>query len=85
MSQFSLKRLLLSVLLVAVGVAACVAALKVSSAYAADAFVLTLALWIFGGAFVGAGAFCLFKRAELGALVGVVVQLLAIFALGFKK
>jgi hypothetical protein len=85
MPQFTLKRLFVSVLLIAIGAAACTAALELAALPADQVFVANLALWLVGGAFIGGGIFYLFQRAELGALVGLGVQLLAIFLLGFNR
>jgi hypothetical protein len=71
--------LLLSAALIVVGICACVFTVAVRLPARFD--LLIAALWCLGGAMIGAGLFMPFRRAGVGALIGVLVQLACIFAI----
>ena len=80
-----LKQLLTSVLLIAFGAALYSTGLWFAKYPAAKYFVMNLALWFAGAALVGAGIASLFRRTGWGAIIGFGLQVLAVFALGFKS
>jgi hypothetical protein len=70
MPRFSLKRLLLSTFLIAAGVAYIGNAVVHGDEGPGWGVALPVSLWIGSGACVTAGAFNLFRRPWLGALIG---------------
>lgn len=69
--RFSLKRMLLSTTLIAVGLVAICLLFRAPQRFNEATEVL---LWFLGGALVGAGIFAPFDKARNGALVGLAVQ-----------
>src|SRR3954466_5673091 len=70
MASFSLKRLLLSALLIAVGVAYIGNAVVHGDSGPDWGVALPVSLWVGSGACIATGAFNLFGRPWLGALIG---------------
>jgi hypothetical protein len=66
MPQFSIRRLLVGVTLISIGMAACGVALR------STATPSTMTLYYAGGAVVGAGLFTPFKHPILGVVLGFV-------------
>jgi hypothetical protein len=75
MPQFSLKRLLASMTAIAIGISSIVYLVRGNVADSADNLVLAFALWFGGGMLIGGGLFAPFKRAVVGAILGLAVQL----------
>jgi hypothetical protein len=77
--QSLLARVLLSAVLIAVGICACVASLAIYLPARLEYFLV--ALWLLGGAMIGAGLLMPFRLAAAGVFIGVLVQLSIIFGL----
>ena len=71
MAQFSLRRLLASVTLIAVGLAS-LAVLFNGVGYGWT----PICLWIFGGALIMAGVFNMFRHPLAGVALGLIIQLI---------
>jgi hypothetical protein len=72
-ARFSLKRLFVSTALIAVGLAVLVRVLEVRGFYH---WVIDFPICFVGGALLGAGALAPFKRAGLGAAIGLALSVL---------
>lgn len=83
--QFTLKDLFLSTTLVALGLV--IAVLSVSPVFLRVLpwifwyLYVPLGLWLSGGAMIGAGVLFPFKKAAVGAVIGVVMQMVIFFIL----
>jgi hypothetical protein len=79
MWQFSLRRLFISVALVAIGLGALAAGDTTSSRPDGNAM---LVLWLSGGSLMMAGIFNIFRHPIIGAMLGLVIQLILLTLLG---
>src|SRR5215211_5023221 len=76
-ASFSLKRLFLSTALIAVGLAVMVRVVQVSGLFH---WVIDFPVCFIAGALLGAGALVPFKRAGLGAAIGLLLSVLYLTA-----
>ena len=80
-TRFSLKRLFVSTALIAVGLAVMVRVVQVAGLFH---WVIDFPVCFIGGALLGAGALVPFKRAELGAAIGLALSVLYLTAVLLK-
>lgn len=79
MPQFSLKQLLITTALIAVGVAWIAYAVQLGDRPSPLGTALTIAMWFASCVCIGVGIFSLLKKPRVGALVGV-LAFLAVWA-----
>jgi predicted membrane protein len=72
MPNFSLKRLMLSVTLIAIGLSLSIIPFKVATLLA---FPISAGCWLVGGTMLGAGIYALFKKETEGAMVGAIIAI----------
>jgi hypothetical protein len=78
--RFSLKRFLVSITLVAIGIGILMWVLSPKDSI--EVFALGMPMWLVGGVMIGAGVFAPFRLTLWGAVLGFLVQLV-IFLLFF--
>jgi hypothetical protein len=81
--QFSLKRLMASTAIIAVGCAMIGEALRQSTMEMPRHFLPLFFLWFMGGVFVGAGMLYPFRRSKLGGVLGFFIQVPTFLALAY--
>ena len=80
-SQYSLKRLFISMTLIAVGLAILVRVVQVAGLYH---WIIDFPVCFVAGALIGAGALAPFKRAGLGAAIGLALSVLYLISVLLK-
>src|SRR6187401_49164 len=73
MPQYSLRRFMVTIVLLSSGVAGCVIGCKASDAQINPLTLTAAAGWLVGGPMIGAGILAPFKREWLGAIIGFVI------------